>query len=49
MYQSEDVTVLNTVLSGALLRAYRGDVSASEALATAAADFRGQVQESRRD
>lgn len=49
MYQSEDVTVLNTVLSGALLRAYRGDVSPSEALATAAADFRGQVQEPRSD
>lgn len=43
-HQSENSAIMTTVLSGQLLRAYRGDVSPAEALATATADYRGQAR-----
>ena len=41
---SADRPVLDTVLSGYLLRAYHGDLSPREALDAAAEDFRGQTR-----
>ncbi|MDT0342971.1 ABC transporter substrate-binding protein [Streptomyces litchfieldiae] len=46
-YLSADKPILDTVLSGYLLRAYNGDLSPREALARAAEDFRGQTRSSR--
>ncbi|ONK13990.1 extracellular solute-binding protein [Streptomyces sp. MP131-18] len=44
---SADKPVLDTVLSGHLLRAYRGDLSPREALRRATEDFHGQTRSSR--
>ncbi|UCM88316.1 extracellular solute-binding protein [Streptomyces marincola] len=44
---SPDKPVLDTVLSGYLLRAYRGDLSPREALRRATDDFHGQTRSSR--
>ena len=44
VHQSENKPIMDTVLSGHLLRAYRGQVSPAEALADAAHDFRGQAR-----
>ncbi|MDT0321999.1 ABC transporter substrate-binding protein [Streptomyces millisiae] len=43
-YLSADKPILDTVLSGHLLRAYHGDSSPAEALRNAAEDFRGQTR-----
>ncbi|RKN39856.1 extracellular solute-binding protein [Streptomyces hoynatensis] len=43
-YLSADRPVLDTVLSGYVLRAYHGDLSPREALGRAADDFRGQTR-----
>jgi ABC-type glycerol-3-phosphate transport system substrate-binding protein len=44
VHQSANQTILQTVLSGYLLRAYKGNISPKEALAGAAEDFRGQAR-----
>ncbi|SEE38824.1 L-arabinose-binding protein [Arthrobacter alpinus] len=44
IYQSGNQMILNTVLSGYLLRAYNGDLTPSQALTAAARDFRGQTR-----
>ncbi|WP_159793183.1 extracellular solute-binding protein [Puerhibacterium puerhi] len=46
-YQSPDMSILQTVLSGALLDAYRGRRTPAEALSTAADAFRGQTRSER--
>jgi ABC-type glycerol-3-phosphate transport system substrate-binding protein len=43
-YQSQDQSIMTTVLSDYLLRAYRGDLRPAEALSAATADFRGQTR-----
>ncbi|GAA1726748.1 extracellular solute-binding protein [Brachybacterium phenoliresistens] len=43
-HQSPDSSIMTTVLSGHILRAFRGDVSAAQALADADHDFRGQAK-----
>ncbi|GAA4194533.1 ABC transporter substrate-binding protein [Gryllotalpicola kribbensis] len=43
-YQSADMSILQTVLSGSLLDAYRGRRTPSEALSEAADAFRGQTR-----
>ncbi|RBM21492.1 sugar ABC transporter substrate-binding protein [Streptomyces sp. PT12] len=47
VYLSADKPILDTVLSGYLLRAYRGDLSPREALSGATEDFHGQTRASR--
>ncbi|WP_234320209.1 ABC transporter substrate-binding protein [Streptomyces sp. SBT349] len=47
VYLSADKPILDTVLSGYLLRAYHGDLSPREALGRAAEDFHGQTRSSR--
>ncbi|KAB8161492.1 extracellular solute-binding protein [Streptomyces sp. 3MP-14] len=47
IYLSPDKSTLDTVLSGYLLQAYRGEISPRDALARAADDFRGQTRNSR--
>ena len=42
--QSEFQTIIDSVLAGHLLRAYRGDVSPAQALKDATDDFRGQAR-----
>ena len=42
-YQSPDQSILTDVLSGYLIRAYRGDLSPREALRRATSDFRAQA------
>jgi ABC-type glycerol-3-phosphate transport system substrate-binding protein len=44
VHQSANQTILTTVLSGYLLRAYKGNISPKDALAGAANDFRGQAR-----
>ena len=44
IHQSQNQSIMDTVLSGHLLRAYRGQVSPAQALADAAHDFRGQAR-----
>jgi ABC-type glycerol-3-phosphate transport system substrate-binding protein len=44
VHQSADQTILQTVLSGYLLRAYKGNLSPKAALSAAASDFRGQAR-----
>lgn len=44
VHQSENTAIMQTVLSGHLLRAYRGQASAYEALRDAADEFRGQTR-----
>jgi multiple sugar transport system substrate-binding protein/arabinosaccharide transport system substrate-binding protein len=44
MHQSQNQPIMTTVLSGYLLRAYRGDLSPAEALSAATADYRGQAR-----
>ena len=44
VHQSANSTIMTTVLSGHLLRAYRGTVSPAQALADATADYRGQAR-----
>lgn len=44
IYQSGNQMILNTVLSGYLLRAYNGDLTPAQALSAAARDFRGQTR-----
>lgn len=44
VHQSADTSIMNTVLSGHVLRAFNGDVSPSQALAAATEDFRGQAK-----
>ncbi len=44
VFQSGDQMILNTVLSGYLLRAYKGDLTPAQALSGAARDFRGQTR-----
>lgn len=44
VHQSADISIMNTVLSGQVLRAFKGDVSPSQALADATDDFRGQAK-----
>jgi ABC-type glycerol-3-phosphate transport system substrate-binding protein len=43
-YQSADLPIMQTVLSGHILRALKGTVSSSRALSDAAEDFRGQAK-----
>lgn len=45
VHQSADTAIMNTVLSGHVLRAFKGDVSPSQALADATDDFRGQAKD----
>jgi len=44
VHQSANSSIMNTVLAGHILRAYKGQVSAAQALADATADFRGQAK-----
>ena len=44
VHQSADTAIMNTVLSGHVLRAFKGDVSPAQALADATDDFRGQAK-----
>ncbi|GMA33364.1 ABC transporter substrate-binding protein [Litorihabitans aurantiacus] len=44
VYQTADLAILNTVLSGRLIEAYRGVRAPAEALSLAAEDFRGQTR-----
>ncbi len=44
LYQSQNQSIMTTVLSDYLLRAYRGDLRPAEALSAATADFRGQTR-----
>jgi len=44
IHQSENQSIMDTVLSGHLLRAYRGQATPAEALTDAARDFRGQAR-----
>lgn len=44
VHQSADTSIMNTVLSGQVLRALKGDVSPAQALAAATDDFRGQAK-----
>lgn len=44
VHQSADTSIMNIVLSGHVLRAFRGDVSPAQALADATEDFRGQAK-----
>lgn len=44
IYISENLPIVNTVLSGRILEAYRGTLSPAEALAAAAEDYRGQAR-----
>jgi multiple sugar transport system substrate-binding protein/arabinosaccharide transport system substrate-binding protein len=44
LYQSQNQSIMTTVLSDYLLRAYRGDLAPAEALSAATADFRGQTR-----
>ena len=44
IHQSENQSIMDTVLSGHLLRAYRGQATPAEALADATRDFRGQAR-----
>lgn len=44
VHQSADISIMNTVLSGQVLRAFKGDVSPAQALAAATDDFRGQAK-----
>jgi multiple sugar transport system substrate-binding protein/arabinosaccharide transport system substrate-binding protein len=44
VHQSADTSIMNIVLSGHVLRAFRGDVSPARALADATDDFRGQAK-----
>ena len=44
VHQSPNTSIMNPVLSGHILRALRGTVSPSQALADATADFRGQAK-----
>ena len=43
-HQSADTAILQTVLSGYLLQAYKGQLTAKQALSAAADDFRGQAR-----
>ncbi|MGN8026886.1 ABC transporter substrate-binding protein [Microbacterium sp. 22242] len=43
-HQSANSSIMSTVLSGHILRAYKGQVSAAQALADATTDFRGQAR-----
>jgi multiple sugar transport system substrate-binding protein/arabinosaccharide transport system substrate-binding protein len=43
-HQSANAAILQTVLSGYLLRAYNGSLSPAQALRAAASDFRGQAR-----
>ncbi|MEZ0164352.1 ABC transporter substrate-binding protein, partial [Kineococcus sp. LSe6-4] len=43
-YQSADQSILNDVLSGYLVQAYRGDLTPAQAIAGAAEDFRNQAE-----
>lgn len=43
-HQSANNAIMTTVLSGHILRAYKGQVSAAQALSDATADFRGQAK-----
>ncbi|UVY84044.1 extracellular solute-binding protein [Brachybacterium sp. NBEC-018] len=43
-HQSADSSIMTTVLSGHVLRAFKGDVSPAQALADATDDFRGQAK-----
>lgn len=44
LHQSADLPVLNTVLSGYILQAYKGQLTPAQALTAAANDFRGQTR-----
>ena len=44
VHQSADTPIINTVLSGYLLQAYKGQLSPAAALTAAANDFRGQTR-----
>lgn len=44
VHQSADTSIMNTVLSGHVLRAFKGTVSPAQALADATDDFRGQAK-----
>ncbi|MGO1225292.1 MAG: ABC transporter substrate-binding protein [Brachybacterium sp.] len=44
VHQSADTSIMNTVLSGHVLRAFKGDVSPAQALADATDDFLGQAK-----
>ncbi|WP_433675073.1 ABC transporter substrate-binding protein [Microbacterium gorillae] len=44
VHQSANSSIMTTVLSGHLLRAYKGQVSPAQALRDAAADYRGQAR-----
>lgn len=44
MHQSPDQPILNTVLSGYILQAYKGQLTPAQALTAAANDFRGQTR-----
>lgn len=44
VHQSANQSIMNIVLAGHILRAFRGDVSPSQALADATDDFRGQAK-----
>lgn len=43
-HQSANAAILQTVLSGYLIKAYKGQISPKQALDAAAADFRGQTR-----
>ncbi|MFZ7088905.1 ABC transporter substrate-binding protein [Curtobacterium sp. RRHDQ10] len=43
-HQSADAAILQTVLSGYLIKAYKGQLTPKQALSAAASDFRGQTR-----
>lgn len=44
VYLSENLPIVNTVLSGRILEAYRGNLTPAQALSAAAEDYRGQAR-----